>query len=97
LAFDPSAAELIRIDIDPPEIGRNYQAPRSAGDATTTLDALALASSPSSATAGFAHSWAHIEMMGRSRPAVVLIVINNSQRTSGLQSSAGQRLLVRLS
>jgi acetolactate synthase-1/2/3 large subunit len=36
----PSAAELVHIDIDPEEIGRNYQALRMAGDAATTLDAL---------------------------------------------------------
>lgn len=36
----PTAAELIHIDIDPQEIGRNYQALRLAGDAATTLDGL---------------------------------------------------------
>jgi acetolactate synthase-1/2/3 large subunit len=36
----PSTAKLIHIDIDPQEIGRNYQALRLTGDAATTLDAV---------------------------------------------------------
>jgi acetolactate synthase-1/2/3 large subunit len=36
----PNTARLIQIDIDPQEIGRNYEALRLAGDAAETIDAL---------------------------------------------------------
>jgi acetolactate synthase-1/2/3 large subunit len=39
----PSTARVIHIDIDPNEIGRNYEALRLVGDVATTLDALSSA------------------------------------------------------
>jgi acetolactate synthase-1/2/3 large subunit len=39
----PPSAQIMHIDIDPCEIGRNYEALRLVGDAATTLDALTAA------------------------------------------------------
>lgn len=39
----PQNAKVIHIDIDPGEIGRNYESLRLVGDARTTLDALSIA------------------------------------------------------